>query len=126
MGFWIFMTCMTALLPLTMAGFGSRFGKKPPRRNGVFGYKTARSTKNDDTWDFAHRYVGRLWRYWGLVTLFAALLVMLLVLNRDVETVGCAGTVLVFAQLVPLFVSIFATERALKRTFDRFGQRIEG
>jgi len=125
-GFWVFMTVMALLIPGTMLLFGTRFEKKPPRRNSVFGYKTARSTKNDETWDFAHRYVGRLWRYWGMVTLFAALLVMLLVLNRDMETVGCAGTVLVFAQLVPLFVSIFATERALKRTFDRFGQRIEG
>ena len=125
MGFWAFMTVVALLIPGTMLLFGTRFEKKPPRRNGAFGYKTAMSQKNDDTWVFAHRYIGRLWRIWGLATLCASLLVMLLVLNRGMEIVGYAGLVLTVAQMVPLIGAIFPTERALKRTFDRFGQRIQ-
>lgn len=125
MGFWVFMTVMALLIPGTMLLFGTRFERKPPRRNSVFGYKTAMSQRNDDTWAFAHRYIGRLWRVWGLATLCVSLLVMLLALNRGMATVGYAGLILIVAQLVPLVGAIFSTERALKRTFDRFGQRIQ-
>lgn len=125
MGFWIFMTLMALLVPLTMVFFGDRFLKDPPKRNSVFGYKTAMSGKNNDTWDFAHRYIGRLWRNWGWVTLVASLAAMVLYLNKDMEAMGYAGLALVFVQMVPLIGSIIATERALRHTFDRFGQRKE-
>ncbi len=126
MTFWIFMTAMAALTPLTMVLLGARFEKKPPKRNSVFGYKTAMSGKNDDTWDFAQRYIGRLWRIWGLAALFVSLLVMLLLLNRDRPIVGYAAMILICVQMIPLIGCVFPTERALKRTFDRFGQRTEG
>ena len=123
MGFWIFMTATALLIPATMLFFGSRFLKDPPKRNAAFGYKTAMSGKNDDTWDFAHRYIGRLWRRWGFVMLMTSLAAMLLFLNKDMEAVGYAGLVLVFAEMVPLIGAIFPTERALRDTFDRFGHR---
>ena len=125
MGFWIFMTAMALLIPGTMLLFGTRFERKPPRRNSVFGYKTAMSQRNDDTWAFAHRYIGRLWRVWGLATLCVSLLVMLLALNRGMATVGYGALILICVQLFPLIGCIFPTERALKETFDRFGQRIQ-
>ena len=124
MGFWIFMTAMAALTPLTMLLLGARFEKKPPKRTSVFGYKTAMSCKNDDTWDFAQRYIGRLWRIWGLAATVISLLVMLLLLHRDMPTVGYGALILICVQLFPLIGCIFPTERALKETFDRFGQRI--
>ena len=123
--FWIFMTAMAALTPLTMVLLGARFEKKPPKRNSIIGYKTAMSSKNDDTWDFAQRFIGRLWRNWGWVTLVASLAAMVLYLNKDMEAMGYAGLALVFVQMVPLIGSIIATERALRNTFDRFGQRKE-
>ena len=39
MGFWIFMLVMDLLIPLTMAFFGKRFLKKPPKEiNAMYGY----------------------------------------------------------------------------------------
>lgn len=126
MGFWVYMTVMALLIPLTMLFFGRRFEKKPPKRiNAVFGYRTARSMKNEDTWAFAHRHIGRLWRIWGWAALIVSLAVMLLILNRGQSCVGYTGLVLVLVQMIPLIGSIFSTERALKQTFDRFGQRQE-
>ena len=49
---------------------------------------------------------------------------MLLLLNRDMPTVGYGALILICVQLFPLIGCIFPTERALKETFDRFGQRI--
>lgn len=62
MGFWIFCLAMNLLLPVIMLFFGRCFQRKPPETiNGVYGYRTARSMKSQQTWDFAHRYCGRLW-----------------------------------------------------------------
>ncbi|MCY6372198.1 SdpI family protein [Clostridium ganghwense] len=36
--------------------------KKPPKEiNSTFGYRTTMSSKNKDTWNFAHRYAGIVW-----------------------------------------------------------------
>ena len=62
MGFWIFMLIMDLLLPFTMIGFGRYFMKKAPKEiNSVFGYRTSMSMKNKDTWEFAHKYCGKVW-----------------------------------------------------------------
>ena len=71
MGFWVFMTSMELLLPLIMVGLGNYFLKGGPRQvNSMFGYRTARSMKNEDTWKFAHRHCGRIWRRWGITLAF--------------------------------------------------------
>lgn len=48
---------------------------------------------------------------------------MLLVLGKDENAVGIAGTVLCTIQLLPLLLSIIPTERALRKTFDKDGNR---
>ena len=68
MGFWIFMLIMDLLLPFTMIGFGRNFMKKAPKEiNSVFGYRTSMSMKNKDTWEFAHKYCGKVWYVCGMV-----------------------------------------------------------
>ena len=70
MGFWIFMLIMDLLLPFTMIGFGRYFMKKAPKEiNSVFGYRTSMSMKNKDTWEFAHKYCGKVWYVCGMVML---------------------------------------------------------
>ena len=62
MGFWIFMFAVNLLIPLVMVIFGAIFIKTAPKKiNFLFGYRTERSMKNEDTWKFAHTYLGKLW-----------------------------------------------------------------
>ena len=62
MWFWIFMLCIDLLTPLLMVGFGKYFFKHTSKDiNEIFGYRTAMSMKNKDTWVFAHTYCGKLW-----------------------------------------------------------------
>ena len=66
MEFWIFMLIMDLLLPFTMIGFGRYFMKKAPNEiNSVFGYRTSMSMKNKDTWEFDHKYCGKVWYVCG-------------------------------------------------------------
>lgn len=70
MGFWVFMLIMDLLIPVSMIGFGRIFMKKAPNEiNETFGYRTAMSLKNKDTWEFAHKYCGKIWYIFGLVML---------------------------------------------------------
>ncbi len=124
MWFWIFMLLCDLLMPSVMIAFGRIFLKHPPKNiNSFYGYRTSRSMKNRDTWDFAHRYCGRLWFRCGLILLPLSVIPLLFVLRADVDTVGTVGMVVCLLQLLPLILSIIPTERALKRTFDRYGRR---
>ncbi len=124
MAFWIFMLAMDLLVPFTMLIFGWLFLKKPPRNvNGAYGYRTSMSTKNRETWAFAHQYCGRLWFRWGLGMLPVSVIAMCLCLNKDMDTIGNMGGAVCMVQCVILVLTILPTERALKKQFDREGRR---
>lgn len=124
MGFWIFMLCTVLLVPLIMLFFGLYFKNKSPKEiNSLFGYRTTMSMKNKDTWEFAHHYCGRLWLVLGMIMLPLSVIPMLFFINQDIDVVGIAGGIIEGIQVVILLISIFPTEKALKKTFDENGNR---
>ena len=124
MGFWIFMLIMDLLIPFTMIGFGKSFTKSAPKHiNFAYGYRTTMSMKNQDTWQFAHQYSGKIWFRSGLVLLPVTILAMLFVIGGTEDTVGTVGAVICGIQMIPLIGTVFFTENALKRTFDKDGNR---
>ncbi len=123
-GFWAFMLLMDLLVPLVMIGFGKLFLSKAPRNiNRIFGYRTEMSMKNQDTWQFAHNYCGKLWFWLGWILLPLSAAPLLFVFGKDIAVIGTAGGIVCVVQLLPLAGSIFVTERALKKAFDRHGRR---
>lgn len=124
MGFWLFLLVMDLLFPAIMIGIGKSFQKAAPKDiNPIYGYRTAMSMKNRDTWEFAHHYCGRLWFRMGLVLLPVNLIPMLLVIWESRELVNIVGSVLCAIDTVIIIATIFPTEAALKRTFDKDGNR---
>ena len=124
MAFWLFFTAMDLLIPGIMVGIGTRFLKHPPGTiNAWYGYRTARSMKNQETWDFAHETCGKLWVRLGKLSFLPALLAAGLTFGRGIETVSVASIVVVTVQTLVLIGSIFPVERALKRNFDDFGRK---
>jgi hypothetical protein len=81
------------------------------------------STKNQDTWDFAHQYAGKLWFKWGKWLLVISIVAMLSLIGKSEDVTGTIGGILCMVELVPLVYVIVPTERALKRTFDSKGNR---
>lgn len=124
MGFWIFMLIMDLLIPLTLIGFGRYFCKSGPKQiNGVFGYRTAMSMKNQDTWVFAHKYSGNLWFISGLVLLPLTVIAMLCVIGKTDNIIGILSLILCGIQMIPLIGAVFFTEKALRKSFDKNGIR---
>ncbi|MBQ6333194.1 MAG: SdpI family protein [Clostridia bacterium] len=123
LGFWIFMLLMDFLIPLMMIGIGRLFMKRPPKRiNGIYGYRTKRSMKTQETWDFAHCYLGNLWFKIGLVLIPLSALPLIFVYGKDVDLIGTVGAVVTLFEIFPMIVPIFPTERALKENFDEYGK----
>ena len=124
MFFWIFMLVMDLLIPLTMLVLGRYFMKKAPAEiNPIFGYRTAMSMKNRETWEFAHKFCGKIWYVCGWIMLPITVILLLLVMGRDEECVGMAGGMICLLQMIPLLGSIIPTEIALRRTFDQNGEK---
>ena len=123
MWFWIFMLVMNIWLPIFMIGFGRYFLKHAPKEiNPVFGYRTSMSMKNQETWQFAHHYMGRLWYISGLILLPLSAVLMLPLLGKDTETVGMLGSLICIAQIVVIIGEIIPTEMALHKKFDKQGR----
>ncbi|MBQ3973944.1 MAG: SdpI family protein [Lachnospiraceae bacterium] len=115
---------MTMLIPLIMVVCGWLFMHGIPKdRNSLFGYRTAMSVKNDDTWRFAHEYCGRLWLIIGLVLFAVTTVFMVLSMNMDPERVAFISGILMMIYVVPLLATVAATESAMKKTFDTRGKR---
>lgn len=124
MGFWIYMLIMVLLIPIIMLGVGKYFIKKAPKEiNYIFGYRTSMSMKNKETWEFAHNYCGKLWFKYGLVLLPLTVILMLFAIGKNEDVIGTLGGIICVVQLIPLFVSIVFTERALKKSFDENGNK---
>ena len=124
MGFWIFMLAMGLLFPVVMILFGTMFMKSAPKKiNYIFGYRTDMSMKNRDTWEFAHKYIGRLWFRFGLLLIPITVIPMLFVIGNSENVVATVGLIVSFVNTVILIVPIFFTEKALNRTFDKDGKR---
>ena len=125
MRLWIFMFIILLMVPLLMIYMGNLFRRgKPKEINKVFGYRTYQSMRNQDTWDFAHRYCGRLWWRVGWVMLPMSVVAMLLCLKLRPGRLLILSLVFLCVQGAVLLGLIFPVEFALKRTFDEWGNRI--
>ena len=124
MGFCLFMLAMDTLVSLTMIGFGRRFMQRPPREiNAWFGYRTARSMQNQDTWAFAHACCAKIWWVCGWICPPVSARTMLWALGRSKAAVAGWGVLVCMLQLVARIASIFWTERALRTHVDSVGNR---
>lgn len=122
MGFWIFMAVSCMLMPILMVGIGYVFVRHPPGTiNGIYGYRTSMSSKNQQTWNFAHHYCGKLWWKVGWAMCFLTLLIILVVMGKGDTVVGCVTGIWIGLQCVVMIATIPVVERALKRRFDRNG-----
>ena len=127
MNFWIWITMVILdfSMPIVMIVMGAIFSKSAPKNiNTLYGYRTTMSMKNKDTWEFAHRYFGKLWFKIGIVLALVTIIPIILIFGKDEDFVATVGTAIAFVQLVPLIYPIFPTEKALSKTFDKDGNRI--
>lgn len=122
MGIWITIALEYLICPVLMTASGYLMQKHPPREiNGLYGYRTARSSKSQEAWDFSQRYSAKLYVKWGRILTAVSLLLFLVLMGLGAETAGIAGTFVCLVQIVFLILPIPFVERALKENFDQNG-----
>lgn len=122
MWFWWFMLISSLLIPALMITAGWFMWKRPPKKiNSAIGYRTSRSMKNINTWQFAHHYCGQLWWKIGWIMLLPSFVIYLPFYSGSENTIGIIGSILVTLQCAVLILSIVPTELALKRSFTNDG-----
>jgi len=106
-----------------MIVFGLIFLKKPPKNiNSLYGYRTRMSSVNQETWDFAHEYSGRVWLRTGVYVLVGSMVLMLLLKNsKDFERYMLT---MFYVQMGFMLMVIPLTEKALRKSFDKEGNRL--
>lgn len=120
----IFIFVCNLIIPVIMLFFGVKFKKHSPKNiNGFYGYRTSRSMKSKETWEFAHKYCGELWMKLGLIMLFISMGVSIIGIMLDDKVQGIVNFTLIITQTIILIVSIFPVEKELKKNFDENGNR---
>ena len=112
---------ISLLIPLItiVSGIAFRFGL-PRKVNWVAGYRTPMACKNQDTWAFAHMYCGKLFIILGLVMLVVSIGAMV---SIDMEAYPERFGVVVITQLVAFLLPLVLTEMALRKEFDKDGNK---
>ena len=124
MEMWFLMLGCNLLLPLMLLIVGFWMRKAPPKDiNHLAGYRTATSMKNQDTWDFAQAYSGKMMRVMGWISLLIAVVPMLFVMGASEDAISIVGLIVCGVLLIPLLLVIPLTEKALQKTFDKDGNR---
>ena len=124
MWFWWFILICDCIIPVLMIIAGRMMWKHCPKKiNGIVGYRTKMSMKNMDTWKFAHEYCGKLWWKIGWFAIIPSALIHVPLYHSDENTIGIVGGILVTIQCIILIVSIYLTEKALKKHFYDDGTR---
>ena len=124
MGFRIFMLIVVLLIPFTMLFFGWLLFRRTPKEiNYVYGYRTKRSMRNEETWKFANQYFGKAWYICGLLSAPLSVIAIAIVFEKGTETVGTVGGIITMIQMIPLVGAMIPTEIALKKNFDENGRR---
>lgn len=124
MTFWLIMLICVLALPIVMMLGGWMMWKHTPKRiNAWYGYRTARSMRNRETWKFAHDVCGRLWCKWGLVMFLPAGVLLGLLYGKEQDLVAICALVLMALEFAVLAGTLCFTERALKGMFREDGTR---
>lgn len=111
-------------IPAIMLTLGILWKKNPPKNiNGFYGYRTPRSMKSQEAWDFAQRYISNLYFTWGVICSVLTALVLSVYMGSGDILEKMMIYVTIF-QVACVVLPIVPTEIALRKNFDRDGKRL--
>lgn len=118
---YIFSFICVLLTPAAMFLVGVLWRTHPPKFGaGGLAYRTALTTRSQDTWDFAHLQISKLWIRLGiLLSVVSAVLMVILRASYQSFVLWIIGGEMVF-----LCISAFLVDTALKNGFDEKGKNI--
>ena len=112
------------IVPAIMVGFGLLWRKRPPRSiNSLYGYRTSWSQKSKETWEFAHKYIAKIWLYIGIPLGVITIVLFFVFHNISDDALLEFIYAITFIQTIILLLTIIPTEIELRKKFDKNGNR---
>lgn len=109
------------LTPVLMALVGLIWRIRPPKNTGgPFAYRTALSLKNEDTWQFAHAHISKLWLRIGVLLSIVSAVLMVVFRSNYMSFFLWV----IMGQMVFLCLSAFLVDAVMKAVFDADGNRL--
>jgi len=124
MSLWGIILLVVLIMSATMIILGLVFAIAGPKKiNYIMGYRTPRSMKNLETWQFGNRTAGTyMWRT-GVILLIGSLIALFAVINASEQVIQTAGMIIIIIHGVMVFGAVILTEIKLRKYFDRNGNR---
>lgn len=120
--FWFYLI-FGNIIPAIMVIIGAIFKSNPPGEINLFmGYRTTRSMKSKEAWDFANKYSGKLMFICGLILLILSALVIFFFRGESEDTQGIVLGTLTVIQMFAVIATIIPVEKALRKRFDEQGR----
>lgn len=106
------------LIPFVYVVIGLIALLNPPKKiNGFAGYRTASAMQNQETWDFANKFSGKLIFLLGIVLTLLTIIADIIGLISGGDTFAVFLIILVCIQTAAVAYVIIKTEQALKNKF---------
>lgn len=118
MGIWMATLLLNLLIPIVIWIIGILYLKRPSKSiNWMHGYRTQKSMKNQETWEYAQRHFGGVCCRWGIGFATVVLLLMILVIGKSEKIIGTIGSAIGTSEGFLMAYILVPTERALKKKF---------
>lgn len=119
---WIIVLLSDLILPVVVVIAGLILQHRPPKSvNALFGYRTERSMRSKEAWDFSQVYSGKRMTVLGIIAFPVTLLLHLPFYGAGEGILGVVCIICVILQCACLAIPIVQTERALKAGFNPDG-----
>ena len=122
MVFWQILS-ISLIIPLVMVIIGICIRNGLPRKvNWWAGYRTPMACKNQETWVFAHKFWSRILIPIGLILIILSIGAAIFIENGTF-TIEFLTWIFVGQLIAFILISIIPTEMALRKEFDKNGNR---
>lgn len=102
------------LLPVLITVVGLIMFIRPPKKiNLIVGYRTSKSMKDQESWDFANKYSGKLLIIFGCILLIISCLILGFCFVKDFYLEESFVSTIVLGQVAVLFIPIVMVEKKL-------------
>ena len=119
---WYFLFICSLLIPISLIVFGYLMWKKTPQEiNYTYGYRTDKSMRNIDTWNYANKLCGKIMFIMGLIITIPTTIVEVLYYGCENNTLSIIILAIVGIQIILMLLIIPVIECSLNRKFDKDG-----
>ena len=122
---WNIILVVVIVFGITMIGFGFLFEKHTPKKiNFILGYRSFRSMKNQETWEYGNKLSGLLLSRLGIALFICSTAALIFVHGSSDIVIRNVGIAIIVVHALLIVISALATELSLHKHFDKDGNRL--